>query len=50
MGTMSGKGVAVVEMMERRRLEVMFVQEERWRGDRARIMMGGCKLLRTYFD
>ena len=38
MGTLSGKGVEVMEMMERRRLEVLCVQETKWRGDRARMM------------
>ena len=38
---MSGKGVEVVEMMERRILEVLCVQETKWRGDRASMMVGG---------
>ena len=45
MGTLSGTGVEVVEMMERRRLEGLCVQETKWRGDRARMMVGGRKLL-----
>ena len=45
MGTISGKGVEVVEMMERRILEVMCAQETKWRGDRARMMARGRKLL-----
>ena len=44
-GTMSGKAVEVVEMMERRRLEVSCIQQTKWNGDRARTMIGGCKLL-----
>ena len=35
----------MVELMERRRLEVLCVQETKWRGDRARVMVGGRKLL-----
>ena len=50
MGTLSGKGVEVVEMMERRRLEVLCVQETKWRGDRARMMVGGRKLLHAGGD
>ena len=50
MGTMSGKGVEVVEMMERRRLEVMCVQDTMWRRDRAMMMVGGCKLLHAGGD
>ena len=49
-GTLSGKGVAVVEMMEIRRLEVLCVQEAKWRGDRARMMVGGRKLLHAGGD
>ena len=45
MGTMSGKGVEVEEIMERRRLEVLCVQETKWRVDRARMVVGGRKLL-----
>ena len=47
---MSGKGVEVVEMMERRRLEVLCVQETKWRGYRARMMVGGHKLLHVGGD
>ena len=50
MGMMSGKGVEVVEMMERRRLEVLCIQETKWKGDRARTMMGGYKLLHAGRD
>ena len=35
----------MVELMERRRLEVLCVQETKWRGDRARVMVGGRRLL-----
>ena len=38
-GTTSGKEVEVVEMMERRRLEVLCIQETKWKGDRARTMI-----------
>ena len=49
-GTMSGKGVEVVEMMEIRRLEVLCVQETKWRGDRARMMVGGRNILQAGGD
>ena len=49
-GTMSGKGVEVVEMKERRRLEVLCVHETKWRGDRARMMVGGRNLLHAGGD
>ena len=45
MGTLSGKGVEVVEMMEGRRLGVLCVQVTKCRRDRARMMVGGRKLL-----
>ena len=41
-GTMGGK--SFVEMMRRRKLEVLCVQETKWKGDRARILPGGYKL------
>ena len=37
-------------MMERRRLEVLCIQETKWKGDRARTMMGGYKLLHAGED
>ena len=49
-GTTSGKGIEVVEMMVTRILEVLCVQETKWRGDRARMMVGGCKLLHAGGD
>ena len=49
-GTMSGKGVEVVEMMERSRLEVLCIQETKWKGDRGRAMIGGYKLLHAGGD
>ena len=50
MGTMRGKGVEVVGMVERRRLEVLCIQETKWRGNRARMMLGGRKLLHAGGD
>ena len=47
---MSGKAVEVVEMMERRRLEVSCIQQTKWNGDRASTMMGWCKLLHAGGD
>ena len=43
-GTLSWKGVEVVDMMERRRLEVLCVQETNWIGGRAMMTVGGRKL------
>ena len=37
-------------MKERRRLEVLCIQETHWKGDRARTMMGGYQLLHAGGD
>ena len=43
---MEEKALEVVEMMQRRRLEVLCVQEtKKWKGDRARQMAGGYKMM-----
>ena len=42
---MGGRGVEVVEMMQRRSLEVLGVQETKWKGYRAGRLIGGYKLL-----
>ena len=49
-GTMEGKALEVVEMMQRRRLEVLCVQETKWKGDRARQMAGGYKMMHAGGD
>ena len=36
MGSMEGRGVEVVEMVKRRRLDVLSVQKTKWKGDRVR--------------
>ena len=35
-GSMEGRGVEVVEMVKRRRLDVLCVQKTKWKGDRVR--------------
>ena len=44
-GTMTGKGREIADMMERRKVNVLCVQETRWRGDKARELGDGYKLL-----
>ena len=39
-GSLGGKKLEVVEMMGRRGLEVLCVQETKWKGDRARKLPG----------
>ena len=50
MGTMEGKAFEVVEMMKRRKMEVLCVQETKWKGDRARKMAEGYKMLHAGGD
>ena len=44
MGSMSGRGMEVADMMKRRKIDVMCVQEVRWKGSRAREIGANCKL------
>ena len=46
-GTMSGKASEVVEMMRRRHLLALGVQETKWKGDRARKLEGDFKIIHT---
>uniref|UniRef100_A0A3B3I9A4 ribonuclease H n=1 Tax=Oryzias latipes TaxID=8090 RepID=A0A3B3I9A4_ORYLA len=43
-GTMTGKGRELADMMERRKVDVLCVQETRWKGSKARSIGGGYKL------
>ncbi|KAI5621580.1 hypothetical protein C0J50_18849 [Silurus asotus] len=43
-GTMTGKGREVADMMERRKLDMLCVQETKWKGNKARNIGGGFKL------
>ena len=40
-GTMTGKGREVADLMERRVVDILCVQETRWKGERARCLGGG---------
>ena len=42
--TMTGKGREVVDLMERRRVDILCVQETRWKGERARCIGRGYKM------
>ena len=39
-GTMTGKGREVADLMERRRLDILSVQETRWKGEKVRCIGG----------
>ena len=42
-GTMTGKGREVANLMERRGVDILCVQETRWKGEKARCTGGGYK-------
>ncbi|XP_063875042.1 uncharacterized protein LOC135108197 [Scylla paramamosain] len=43
-GTMTGKGREMADMMEKK-IDVLRVQETKWRGNKVRLIGGSCKLL-----
>ncbi|XP_068227755.1 uncharacterized protein [Palaemon carinicauda] len=43
-GTMTGRGREVVDMMERRKVQILCVQETRWKGNKAKEIGAGYKL------
>lgn len=43
-GTMTGKGREIADLMERRKIDIMCVQETKWKGSKARLIGGGYKL------
>jgi exonuclease III len=43
-GTMTGRGRELVDMMERRKVDILCVQETRWQGSKARSLGAGFKL------
>ncbi|XP_049838044.1 uncharacterized protein LOC126282430 [Schistocerca gregaria] len=45
MGTMTGKGREIVDMMQRRKIKALCVQETRWKSNKAKILADGYKLL-----
>ena len=49
-GSMTGKGGELVDMLERRKVEICCVQETRWRGNKARPLGRGYKLIYSGTD
>ena len=49
-GTMTGRGREVVDMMKRRKVDILCVQETKWKGSKAREMGDGYKLYYTGED
>ena len=41
-GTMTGRGRELADMMERRNVDILCLQETRWKGSKARNIEGGC--------
>ena len=46
-GAMAGRGRELANLMERGKVRVLCVQETRWKGDKAKELGGGCKLIRS---
>ena len=43
-GTMTGRERELADMMERRNVDILCLQETRWKGSKARHIGGGCKI------
>ena len=43
-GTMTGRGRELADMMERRNVDILCLQETRWKGSKARNIGGRCKI------
>ena len=43
-GTMNGRGRELADMMEQRNVDILCLQETKWKGSKARKIGGGCKI------
>ena len=43
-GTMTGRGRELADMIEKRNVDILFLQETKWKGSKARNIGGSCKL------
>ena len=43
-GTMTGRGRELTDMMERRNVDILCLQDTKWKGSKARNIGGGCKI------
>ena len=43
-GTMTGRGRELADMMERRNVDILCLQETKWKGSKARNIRGECKI------
>ena len=48
--TMTGRGRELADMMERRNVDILCLQETKWKGSKARNIGGGCKLFYNAAD
>ena len=44
-GTLTGKGRGIADLMERRKMDILCLQETRWKGNKAKELPEGHKLL-----
>ena len=49
-GTMTGRGRELADMMEQRNVDILCLQETKWKGSKARNIGGGCKLFHKGAD
>ena len=49
-GSMTGKGRELVDMMQRRKMDILCMQETKWKGSKARGIGDGFKLLYHSID
>ena len=49
-GTMTGRGRELADMMERRNVDILCLQETKWKGSKARKIGGGCKIFYNEAD
>ena len=49
-GTMTGRGRELADMMERKNVDVLCLQETKWKGSKARNIGGGCKIFYNRAD
>ena len=43
-GTINGRGRELADMMERRNVDILCLQETKWKGSKTRNIGGGCKI------
>ena len=49
-GSMTGRGREIVDVMEKRKIDILCVQETRWKGQKAKELGLGYKLFYTGID